>query len=927
MGLFTLAAQRRGSAFSSLFLLLATTTLPLSSGCGAGLAAPSGPQDLVLEDVAFPLRELRYPSGLRVVAERDARSPVVGTFLVVGAGSSSDPKGKEGLAHYIEHLAYRSRPFGTASYPHELGRLGVNDWNARTDFDATVFHEIGPKGALTGLLRLAGARMSVPVANITDEALAVELDVVRNELREHNETGYAGDVLASLQSALFPAGHPYARPIGGTHGSLGALTPDDVGAFIRAHYRPSNMTLVVLGDVDLDTIEKTLAETLPARLLGAAQRVPDVERIPKVAPTPPAPPGTPDVVQKVGAVATPELWIGWTLPRGFDADAFRIDLVTEQARYELAEAVSTDEDIAFVTVDSFAGVHASLLLCRVGLYRGRHPTISRDHVLDQLYRVWSKGEGTLETRRAAVLGMLFGAEDLGTRGIDRALSTHFVQDTSMYARAFASMQGADGAKEGWSAETFLNRDRARSVLFSPAAGRGAATASALGTAAYDDDPLEVLPSDPGALRGLAEPPTMAGLIDETLPTGLRVIIARKPGLPLFVARLGLGGGQAIAPDNAAALAADFLREPGDRHKSLRAFGGRFGESSSDTRQWYTVQGSSGNVGALLLVLAARSQSMRVRAESWEPFQSYFVPYWEAAETKAEVRADSAFRALLFPGHPLGRSVTAEGFRGTSVWKTKEWIDLTHVPKNAVLVAVGDVDPAAVREQAAGLFSTWTDEDPAFPPPAPPPVEAGPEGPRRVSVTNRPGATQVELTLGCLLSPATTPAIARRHQVFAAALSRRMTTTLRGELGVTYGVRAHALSAPGGTAWLQVEGAVDATKLSAAIAGLRASLVRLRQSGAEGLSDAELSWAKVDVAGDSRPGPRGRDLIRLFDETVEAGFPLRSLETVAEDLAAVTPDELRADASTCLAGSPVLSLVGDEATIRPVVDAAWPVGGR
>lgn len=78
-------------------------------------------------------------------------------------------------------------------------------------------------------------------------------------------------------------------------------------------------------------------------------------------------------------------------------------------------------------------------------------------------------------------------------------------------------------------------------------------------------------------------------------------------------------------------------------------------------------------------------------------------------------------------------------------------------------------------------------------------------------------------------------------------------------------------------------------------------------------------------GKSRPGTRGRDLIRLLDETVEAGFPLRSLETVAEDLAAVTPDDVRAEASACLAGAPVLSLVGDEAAIRLVVDGAWPLG--
>jgi zinc protease len=925
MGYFSQPAVRRAITSTSALLAGLLATLAFASGCGAGFASTSGPRDLALDDVAFPLRELRYPSGLRVVAERDARSPVVGTFLVVGAGSSSDPKGKEGLAHYVEHLAYRSRPFGASSYPHELGRLGVNDWNARTDFDATVFHEVGPKGALRGLLRLVGARMSVPVANISDEALAVELDVVRNELRQRNETGYAGEVLGSLQAALFPANHPYARPIAGSHESLTRLTPDDVGAFIRAHYRPSNMTLVILGDIDLDTIEKLVAETVPARLLGAAQRVPDVLRMPKEAPTPPAPPGTADVLRKEAAVATPELWIAWTLPRGFDADAFRVDYITEQARYELSEAVGTDEDIAFVDVDSLVGVQATILLCRVGLYRGRHPTASRDHVLDQLYRVWRVGEGSMETRRASVLGMLFRAEDLEERGIERALSTHFVQDTSMYARAFASMQGMDGEKEGWDPETFLRRERARSVLFSPSAGRGKASASALGTTAYDDDPLEVLPSDAAALRALAAPPATAGFLDETLPSGLRVIITRRPGLPLFVARLGLSGGTSTAPDMAAAEAADVLREPGDSHQSMRPFGGRFGRASDATRQWYTVKGSSGNAGALLEVLAARSRSMRVRAESWEPFQSYFVPYWEVAETHTEVRADSAFRALLFPGHPLARSVTAESLRATSVWNTKEWLDLTHGPKNAVLVAVGDVDPAAVRGFVVDTFGGWTEDQPALPPPAPLSAAAGPEKPRRLTVTHRPGATQVEVAFGCLLPAATAPTVTRRHAVLSAALSRRLAGTLRGELGVTYGFHSTARSIPGGTAWLEAKGAVDAAKLSAAVTGLRASLVRLAGSGAAGVSDAELSWAKVDVAGSLRPGTRTADLVQLIDRTVGAGFPLGSLETAPEELAAVTLESIRADASACLASGPVLSFVGDEATIRPALEGAWPAG--
>ncbi len=894
-------------------------------GCGAGLAATSGPRDFVLDDVSFALRELRYPSGLRVVAERDSRSPVVGTFLVVGAGSSQDPAGKEGLAHYIEHLAFRSRPFGTASYPHELGRLGVRSWNAQTDFDATVYYEIGPRASLTGMLRLVGARMGVPIANISDEALAVELDVVKNELRQRNETGYRGEVLSALRPMLFPPGHPYARPVLGTHASLATLTPDDVGAFIRAHYRPSNMTLVVLGDVNLDTIERTLSETLPAKVLGAAQRAPDVVRLPEVAPVPPAPQGSADIVRKEGAVSTPELWIAWTLPRGFDKDAAKIDYIAQHAAGALRRAAFSDEDIVFVQVMVAPGVAASVLYCRVGLRSGQHPNESREHVLDNLYRLWSieggaEGVGSIETRRAAVLGMLFDAEDLQTRGMARALSTHFVQDASMYSRTFARIQGLDGAEPGWSVETYLQRERARTVLIVPETGRASVNASTLGTLAYDDDPLEVLPADVAALRAVSPPPGAGSFLTETLASGLRVVIVRRPGLPLVVASLGVAGGRAIAPDPAAAWAAELLREPSGVQIPTRPFGGRLDEAADETRYFYAAEGSSGNIGILLEALAAHALNMRVRAESWEPFQSYVVPYLAVAEAKPEVRANHALRALLFPDHPLGHPATVAGLRETSVWKAKEWLDLTHVPKGSVLVVVGDIDPQATRKFVSDTFGSWSDDDPGFPAPLPPNVVSGPAAPRRVLLTSRPGASQAEITVGCLLSPATTATAARRHHVLAAVLQRKLSTVLREQAGAAYAVRAEARSIPGGSAWLELSSAVESNKLALALAGFRDAFVQT--SAGSSNAEAELSWAKLDVASALAPGSRNLDFVTAIDRALALDYPLQSLDTVAEDVASVTQDAVREDASICLANALALSLVGDEATLRAAVAAAW-----
>src|SRR5438067_473859 len=87
-----------------------------------------------------------------------------GNVNVVRSGSSSDPKGKEGLAHYVEHLAFQSRPFGDQSFADLLDVAGAVDRNAATDFDSTTFYEIGPASALRELLRAEAVRMVIPVS-------------------------------------------------------------------------------------------------------------------------------------------------------------------------------------------------------------------------------------------------------------------------------------------------------------------------------------------------------------------------------------------------------------------------------------------------------------------------------------------------------------------------------------------------------------------------------------------------------------------------------------------------------------------------------------------------------------------------------------------------------------------------------------------
>jgi len=174
------------------------------------------PTRMDLREVQYDVRTVDLSSGMRVIVEKDASRPLVAVASVVDVGGSDDPSGKEGLAHLVEHLAFRSlqdqkHPFGDL-----LEIAGAARWNASTSWDLTTYYEVGSKAALDGLLALELSRLARPLEGVTPEAFAAEREIVKNELFQRDEQGFVTAIFNRLSGALFPPGHPNARPVGGT---------------------------------------------------------------------------------------------------------------------------------------------------------------------------------------------------------------------------------------------------------------------------------------------------------------------------------------------------------------------------------------------------------------------------------------------------------------------------------------------------------------------------------------------------------------------------------------------------------------------------------------------------------------------------------------------------------------------------------------
>lgn len=878
---------------------------------------------VVMRDVAFPLRDFRLASGLRVVVEEDKRSPVVAVVALVGSGGSSDPASKEGLAHVVEHLAFRARHAGSPSVWTRLEQVNAGGFNAFTSLDHTAYQTLAPRESLAELLKLEGQRLSAPLAGVTEEVFAVEREVVRNELRQRNETGYVGQVLSWLQAASFPAGHPYARPIIGTHETLTGLTLADAQRFVRKNYQPENVTLVITGDVDLQTVDAVLKASLPAAWHGEGPALAVSPRLPQPAPEPPLAPAAATLVAHEAAVASPELYLGWVLPRGFDEASAVHDFVRASLIRELMGAAFIDGDIAGMNTGLIPGTRASLLLVRVVLNKGDHPERTAQKVLDQVYRVWnSEGEASdvlgrqvsfQQMHRGVTVGMALESEHLLARAVRRAELTHFSLDARAYGRTQAALAALDGSKVTDFAYRWLQRERVRMVLVRPGESGVPALAAApqLPPDETAEAPLAARPVAPAA------PPALTTL---RLENGLEVVLAPRPGLPLVTVGVALGGGEASGPKPGVAELADMASFPGSRFEGTTAdFGLHQRVSLRRDHLRFGMSGAAGNVGNMLAILAEEFSSMKTEAQFLVFLSENVLPWHTAVDARPEVQANRVLMSSLYGSHRYGLPAAGADLTAVTQGQVEDWLDAVYRPGNAVAVVSGEFDVKEVEPLVRHYLGGWGGKGPAVPVDEVDPPAAGASKPTTFFVP-RPGATQGHVQLACRL-PAATPESAARYEVMAELLRSRMWHQVREQMGATYGFAANATLARGGAAHLQVEGVVDAAKLGPVLTAAREVLATY---GREGVPAAELERAR------SRLLARHAVALTTSDAWVDAlldarlqGWEAVSVSRQPERLGAVTAADLQKDFAGC-AGRMVVGVIADEQVGRAAAQTAFPV---
>lgn len=259
-----------------------------SSADGARTRVEGQKQDRAKPPAIGPAPSLQLPAiqkqqlsnGLGVWIVEHHEVPLAQVNLMVRSGSAADPIGK----------------FGVGSLAAAMLDEGAGSRSALDLADALEF--LGANLTTTSSFDYSAIRLSVPVAKLND-ALPLMADVTLRptfpaseleRLRTERLTGLlqARDNPGALIQLAFPRivygpTHRYGTSANGLPPSIEALTVADLQAFYRAHFRPDNATLLVVGDVApaaiLPALEKTFGSWKSEGIAALVAEVPNAPQL------------------------------------------------------------------------------------------------------------------------------------------------------------------------------------------------------------------------------------------------------------------------------------------------------------------------------------------------------------------------------------------------------------------------------------------------------------------------------------------------------------------------------------------------------------------------------------------------------------------------------------------------------------------------
>jgi zinc protease len=773
--------------FAALFLGLALVVggwAQVASAQTASAQAQS-PRAQSAKELDIPYERFVLDNGLTVIVHEDHKAPIVAINTWYHVGSKNEKIGKTGFAHLFEHLMFGGSEHAKGRYIDAMERIGATDLNGTTNSDRTNYFENVPTSAVDFTLWMESDRMGHLLGSLDQQTLDLQRGVVQNEKRQGENQPY-GVTEQLITQNTYPVGHPYSWTTIGDMADLDAASMKDVQDWFKTYYGPSNVVIVIAGDIDVKTAREKVTKyfgDIPAGPPVAHQEV----WIAKMTGT------HRQVVQD--RVPQGRIYKVWNVPEYGSAEADYLDLVSDclssgkssrfYKRLVYEDQIAT-EARAFIDASEIG----SQFYVRLTARPANMAQVEKE-ADEELARFIKNGPTPEELQRVKTQ-----YQAAFTRGIERI--------------------GGFGGKSDRLAQSEVYRGSPDAYKMSLKRVREA-TAEDLRAAAQKwlSDGVYILEVDPfpdyktatvGADRSKApEPGTppelkLPKLQRVTLSNGLKVVLAERHEVPLvnFI----------LASD--AGFASDSLTAPGTANLAMKVL--TDGTRSRDALKisdelellGATLRGYS-NLDLSFISLSALSAKLDPSLDLFADVVLH--PSFADAEVKREQKLAIAgiereqntpttlgmrvLPALLYgAGHPYGNPFTGSGTKESVAKLSREDLVKFHEtwirPNDSTLIVVGDTTLAEVTPKLEKLFGGWKSGSV----PAKDVKTVAVASKSSVYLIDKPGAQQSVIFAAVVAPPRANPqeiAIEAMNDGLGGMFGSRLNMNLREDKHWSYGV--------------------------------------------------------------------------------------------------------------------------------------------
>ncbi len=209
------------------------------------------------------------PSGLTVLTERMDRVETVSFGAYIGAGTRHETAAENGVAHFLEHMAFKGTKNRNAVDIAEAIENVGGHINAYTSREQTAYYVKLLKEDLGLGVDIIGDILCH--SSFDADELERERGVILQEIGQANDT--PDDIVFDhFQSAAYPA-QPMGRPVLGTESIIRNMKREALPGFMRQHYTPENMVVAACGNLQHDQVVDLVARHF-ADLPNAEQEMP-----------------------------------------------------------------------------------------------------------------------------------------------------------------------------------------------------------------------------------------------------------------------------------------------------------------------------------------------------------------------------------------------------------------------------------------------------------------------------------------------------------------------------------------------------------------------------------------------------------------------------------------------------------------------------